>query len=174
MNKDDRYLEGLIEDKIERCRSRYSPEYTTFLDAHQQSVARKLVNRTAAGDVNLCFFGGYDDAERVVFMALPDYITAEEAAPFALIRATCREGGRPLTHRDYLGQNGSFARPGASFGVDDSREEGHRRKGHSGFPSPRQRGGFGLRAFPDKGCRGREEGNSVCGQHRSRKARHAG
>ena len=80
MTKDDRYLEGLIEDKIERCRSRYSPEYTTFLDAHQQSVARKLVSRTAAGDVTFCFFGGYDDADRVIFMALPDYITAEEAA----------------------------------------------------------------------------------------------
>ena len=103
MNKDDRYLEGLIEDKIERCRSRYSPECTTFLDAHQQSVARKLVSRTAAGDVTFCFYGGYDDADRVIFMALPDYITAEEAAPFALIRATHREGGRPLTHRDYLG-----------------------------------------------------------------------
>ena len=91
MTKDDRYLEGLIEDKIERCRSRYSPEYTTFLDAHQQSVARKLVSRTAAGDVTFCFYGGYDDADRVIFMALPDYITAEEAAPFALIS------------RDYLG-----------------------------------------------------------------------
>lgn len=103
MNKDDRYLEGLIEDKIERCIREYSPQHTGFLDRHQQSVVRKMTAGMTAGDVTPAFYGGYEDSERVIFMALPQYITAEEAAPLTVIRASHRGGGKPLTHRDYLG-----------------------------------------------------------------------
>lgn len=53
--------------------------------------------------VRTLFYGGYEDAERVVLINLPDYARLADNNPLTVIRASKAEGGRALTHRDYLG-----------------------------------------------------------------------
>lgn len=48
------------------------------------------------------FYGGYGDAERTVAFFLPDYAD-ESDCHLSVIRIKIPEGGRKLTHRDYLG-----------------------------------------------------------------------
>ncbi|MGN0659199.1 MAG: RNA-binding protein [Emergencia sp.] len=118
--KEDNLLLGQVEDLISRCENRYITTHTGFLDSHQQSLARmycrknhipvfdgnKEQEEAAAGRLpacRICFFGGYDDADRVIMLCLPDYAFLEDAHPLTVIRAETAAGSRNLTHRDYLG-----------------------------------------------------------------------
>ncbi|WP_425755220.1 RNA-binding protein [Ihubacter sp. rT4E-8] len=118
--REDDILLGQIEDKIAQCENKYIVTHTGFLDGHQQSVARIFCGKNHieifdaeaesaavnAGRLPACrtrFYGGYDEAERVVLVNLPDYAFLEDENPLTVIRATVASGGRSLTHRDYLG-----------------------------------------------------------------------
>ena len=101
MNEDNMLL-GQAEDKIEQCYNRGYLTNTSFLDAHQQSLLRQTFRRRNVG-CRLEFYGGYEDAERVVMVCLPDYLEEVPDDLLSVIRATPSPGGRPLTHRDYLG-----------------------------------------------------------------------
>lgn len=118
--KEDHFLLGQIKDRIAQCENKYIVTYTGFLDSHQQSLARLYCRKNhvpvfdraseqsaaAEGRMPACrtrFYGGYDDAERVIMINLPDYAFVEDDDPLTVIRASAPAGGRPLTHRDYLG-----------------------------------------------------------------------
>ncbi|MDO4395918.1 MAG: YlmH/Sll1252 family protein [Clostridia bacterium] len=124
--KEDNYLIGQVEDKISACDNKYIMTNTGFLDSHQQSVARIFCkknhvpvwniafdgddNKTILSDglasippVRTLFYGGYEDAERVIMVNMPDYADLERDNPLCIIRATKASGSRELTHRDYLG-----------------------------------------------------------------------
>ena len=61
--------------------------------------------RLAGATGHALFWGGYEDAERGIYLFYPDYMDAESAklsAPLALLRARKRREDT-LTHRDYLG-----------------------------------------------------------------------
>ena len=120
MNEDE-LLIGYAEDKIKQCIDRNMPTGTGFLDPHQQSVIR---TRYGAGDAvtRIIYYGGYDDAERVMMICLPDYVMMPQQAGgnadeinevisglMCVVRAThsdrsqASRTGRPLSHSDYLG-----------------------------------------------------------------------
>lgn len=118
--KEDNYLLGLIEDKIGQCENKYIVTATGFLDAHQQSVARLYCKKNhipvfgredekaaletgSLPPVRTVFYGGYEEAERVILVNLPDYAVSAETELLTVIRATQPAGSRALTHRDYLG-----------------------------------------------------------------------
>lgn len=118
--KEDSFLLGQIEDRIAQCENKYITTYTGFLDSHQQSLARlycrknhvpvfdRAAEQAAAAEGRLpsCrtrFYGGYDDAERVILINLPDYAFLEDDDPLTVIRASVSAGGKSLAHRDYLG-----------------------------------------------------------------------
>lgn len=109
MNEDKLTL-GQAEDKIRACLDGYMLTNTYFLDPHQQSLARSAFANKNNGCA-VMFYGGYDDAERVIMMCLPDYmldpdapeIRGAEDDPLTVIRAESKPGGRELGHRDYLG-----------------------------------------------------------------------
>ena len=122
--KEDNYLLGQIEDKISACDNKYIMTNTGFLDSHQQSIARIFCkknhipiyplefsrNGSAASNgsaalppVRTSFYGGYEDAERVILINMPDYFDLERDNPLCIIRAEKTAGSRELTHRDYLG-----------------------------------------------------------------------
>lgn len=120
--KEDNYLLGQIEDKISACDNKYIMTNTGFLDSHQQSVARifckknhipvyeiKFGRGSGGADpenlppVRTSFYGGYEDAERVILINMPDYFDLERDNPLCIIRAEKAPGSRELTHRDYLG-----------------------------------------------------------------------
>ncbi len=114
--KEDHFFLAQIEDKIAQSENRYIVTRTGFMDAHQQSLARQycrkhhipvteasLADRPDRMPVRTVFYGGYEDAERVILINLPEYADLETEDPLAVIRAEKKEGSRELTHRDYLG-----------------------------------------------------------------------
>ncbi len=112
--KEDNFLLGQIADKIAQCENKYIVTATGFLDSHQQSLARiycrknfiPVFEEEGQGDpppVRTVFYGGYEEAERVILINLPDYADLAAEGPLAVIRAVKAEGSRELTHRDYLG-----------------------------------------------------------------------
>ena len=114
--KEDNFFLAQIEDKLAQCENKYIVTRTGFLDSHQQSLARQYCRRhylpvveaeeadqAERPPVRSVFFGGYEDAERVILINLPEYADLAEEEPLTVIRAEKREGGRELTHRDYLG-----------------------------------------------------------------------
>ena len=110
---EDRLIIALAEDKIGQCEERNYIVNTGFLDTHQQSVLRQAFARRSFG-CSVVFTGGYEDAERRILLCLPDYICepgtkvseedVSDTGVLTVIRAIVQNpGGRPLTHRDYLG-----------------------------------------------------------------------
>ena len=118
---EDELLIGYANDKIKQCADRNVPTGTGFLDPHQQSV---VGTRYGAGDAvtRIIYYGGYDDAERVMMICLPDYVLMPQQSGgstegidevisdlMCVIRVThsdrslASKSGRPLSHSDYLG-----------------------------------------------------------------------
>lgn len=85
---------------------------THFMDPHQRMLARRFL--IEAG-IFVLFDGGFDEAERVVALFLPDYradgfsslekLRTEDDYPVSLMRVSYKKNAyvRDLTHRDYLG-----------------------------------------------------------------------
>ncbi len=137
--KEDNFFLGQIEDKISKCQNKYIMTATGFLDSHQQSLARMYCKKNFIQvyeaetekqeylDFPSCrtvFYGGYEDAERVIMINLPDYATIEQDNPLTVIRAVKPAGGRELTHRDYLGSLLGLGVKRESFGDILVREDG--------------------------------------------------
>ena len=104
ISKEDKLLLASVEDKFQQCCRQYRITYTNFLDLRQRSMVEKRCSEMLRGaDMARCvFYGGYEEAERTVAAFLPDYAQAEDC-PLSVIRIKAPAGGRPLTHRDYLG-----------------------------------------------------------------------
>lgn len=104
-DEDKLLLAGLF-DKLETCRTRCYPTHTRFLDLRERTVCAKALELAGAQRESV-LWGGFPDAERVVAICYPDYLTADDAvsseqSPLALLRAT-KSPADKLTHRDYLG-----------------------------------------------------------------------
>lgn len=146
--KEDNFLLGKIEDNISKCSNKYIVTCTGFLDQHQQSLARTYCKKNFVPVFNECpalkadkeisaewemkeyppartvFYGGYEDAERVIMINLPDYATIEQDNPLTVLRVTKTPGGKDLTHRDYLGALLGMGLKRDSFGDILVREDG--------------------------------------------------
>ncbi|MEG0661680.1 MAG: YlmH/Sll1252 family protein [Anaerovoracaceae bacterium] len=96
MNEDKR-ITGLVEDKLLQHEEQYVFTCTGFLNLHERSLAEGVAKGRGA------FYGGYEGAERVIFLCLPEYTTLEEEEPLCLLRVKKAQGSKALTHRDYLG-----------------------------------------------------------------------
>lgn len=97
---DDDVLEAKLRDAV-RIAERGRAHFIGFLDERQAGVAQVCMRR--AGFSDYLFWGGYADAERVLFGAFPAY---EEPSPEAFPLEAVTVSYRPcdaLTHRDFLG-----------------------------------------------------------------------
>ena len=100
----DRLLLAGLLDKEQTCMSRGYLTHTKFLDLNERAKCTDAV-RLAGASGHALFWGGYEDAERGIYLFYPDYLDeqgAREAAPLALLRAHKNKEDK-LTHRDYLG-----------------------------------------------------------------------
>ena len=70
---DDAVLEAKLRDAV-RIAERGRPHFVGFLDERQAGVAQTIMRRT--GFSNSLLWGGYVEAERVLFGAFPDYLEA--------------------------------------------------------------------------------------------------
>lgn len=90
-------------DRLDRFRSRSTPETTRFLSPREQALCRQLLQ--AEGESAWTLWGGYPGAERQILCFLPDWLPehwqSQADAPLAAVR--CRFPGSSLEHRDLLG-----------------------------------------------------------------------
>lgn len=101
---EDRMTAAQVADKLEQCSRQNRLTHTMFLTPHQRGIAQQVV--VCCGMPPHRIMGGYPEAERCLFLFLPDYMNAddlpEEDLPFGAIRVSWGHGAS-LTHRDILG-----------------------------------------------------------------------
>lgn len=99
---EDRILLAKLWDKIQSGLHKNIPSHTGFLSPRELQMANYLFGN----EPGLYVFGGYPQAERKMYVYLPEYMDAdslmEESAPVACLRASFYKDESP-THRDFLG-----------------------------------------------------------------------
>ncbi len=110
ITKEDKLILAQLEDKIVQCNDRYMITTGYFLDMRQRSIAEKLLQYKQ--NVKYGFYGGFEDASRVIAVFLPEYIETDvvthfeenpEDNPLVVLRGILSKGSPELSHRDYLG-----------------------------------------------------------------------
>ncbi len=96
-------FEAKIEDLCRRA-ERYEVAASSFLSPAEAFAAGKYI-KMRGGDMVAVFYGGYEGAERVRLLALPDYLegNTECFSEFVLALEVKGSGYKKLSHRDYLG-----------------------------------------------------------------------
>lgn len=101
---DEKNLIARAEDTAQLCQKQYSPKAFGFLTpAECATIKRNFSTKDFDADLCFKFFGGYQDAERCLFLAFPEYAEETVDAEFiSLIEIKGRDIGT-LNHRDFLG-----------------------------------------------------------------------
>lgn len=102
---DDRLLLAKVLDRAEQAASRNIPAATDFLSPQQQMLTLDLLRLAGTPETGYVRLGGYDGAERNLFLFLPDWLDPEDGesqSPIRCLRAAFR-AEYALTHRDFLG-----------------------------------------------------------------------
>ncbi len=110
--KEDRIFLAGLEDKIRQSEDRCMITNSCFLDLRQRGLA-EVMSHSHYGLI-YGFYGGYEGAERVIEVFLPDgfmvgnsvsehFRSISEENPLTVIRAKLKKGSPALSHRDYLG-----------------------------------------------------------------------
>lgn len=105
--KDDKILLAQILDKIEMTENKNKIEYTDFLDLAQIELVQKFIDKLKIE--NYMSYGGYEQAERKIFVIYPEKFNNEVVAKnltniVQIIRINLPEDLKgKYTHRDYLG-----------------------------------------------------------------------
>lgn len=100
---EERLALARILDRAQQAQSRNIPACTDFLSPQQQMLAQDLLRLAGIPESAFVCTGGYEGAERKVFLFLPDWMEPELAeSPIRLLRAVFRPEEK-LNHRDFLG-----------------------------------------------------------------------
>ncbi len=97
---EDKHLLARVDDAFEISERRYTPHFVGFLDERQAMLVR---SRISVNDTRCCFYGGHEEAERVMFGVFPDgFDPLREMFPLTCVAFLY---GMPstLSHRDVLG-----------------------------------------------------------------------
>lgn len=101
-NDEDRVLLAKLWDKMQAGIRKNIPSHTGFLSPRELLLARYLFG----SEPGLYVFGGYEDAQRNMYVYLPDYLEEsclmEDGSPLVCVRASFYKDESP-THRDFLG-----------------------------------------------------------------------
>ncbi len=98
-NGEDRMLLAKVSDKLETAMSRDIPASTCFLSLREQDMVRRLMGEREG----LCWFGGYEGAERKMACYLPEYLDDSSLeGEVVCLRAEFYKDDSP-SHRDFLG-----------------------------------------------------------------------
>ncbi len=101
---DAKALLARANDTLELCEKQYAPKAFGFLSPADTEIIRKAFTNKSLGEgISFRFFGGYSEAERMLFLVYPDYAESTIEREFiTLIEITGRDISR-LKHRDFLG-----------------------------------------------------------------------
>lgn len=106
ITKEDQIITKHIDDLARQSLIRDRVIFSDFLDLHSRSLAISIAK---ANNIYYEFYGGYDEAERVIMAILPIHNHSSfkgiEAYPIRMIKIAPQapKFARKLTHRDYLG-----------------------------------------------------------------------
>lgn len=87
-----------IEDCAEICRKTEKPKFLGFLSLEQAHLAKKILEKR---NVSFKFFGGFNEAQRVVLGCFPEWVS-EYNFPVCAITFSFRKVDK-LRHKDFLG-----------------------------------------------------------------------
>jgi RNA-binding protein YlmH len=97
---DEKILLARVQDAIRHTEQKSSDKYLGFLDQHMRRSVQSLLNGLRFE--NYCFFGGYEEAERVFVGFFPDYEKPyTKNFPISSAKISWKFG--ELNHRDFLG-----------------------------------------------------------------------
>lgn len=100
---DEKLLLAKVLDQADLSLKRHIVSFTDFLDPSMRGKAFELL--TNVRDLKVKAFGGYEEAERVVFALYPDYMDDEDIFfPVDAVKITYNSKfSSALSHRDFLG-----------------------------------------------------------------------
>jgi len=97
---DEKLLIARAADTAMLCERQYTIKTMGFLTPAESAI---ISRNMPSGDVKRLFYGGYDEAERKLFVAMPEYADESDLDEFiTALEITGREIGN-LSHRDFLG-----------------------------------------------------------------------
>lgn len=102
-SEEDSILSAKICDLISLSERRCCPCFSDFLNLHEIHVAVKTADSNAFS--RYCLFGGFEQAERKMFCAFPDYMEEEDCTgqfPIAMLTFIYKKEFS-LSHSDFLG-----------------------------------------------------------------------
>ena len=73
MNEKDKILLAKIRDRARQCSDNSMITNSVFLDMRERSV---VASARLEGEINMHFYGGFEDSERTVAVFLPEYFEA--------------------------------------------------------------------------------------------------
>ncbi len=102
LSDDDKLLSRRVLDWIELSENKYTVKYSTFLDNHQLEVCKSILSYMNFN--NYSFYGGYENALRVILGIFPPYSDFATNADFPIkpVLFSYRTEDN-LSHRDFLG-----------------------------------------------------------------------
>lgn len=98
---EEKWLTARVEDCITQCMAMQYPFYTSFLTPEEQPAALTAAKRLRF--TNFLFFAGYEDGERCMFGAFPDYMEPDFSSFPIIPLAFSYPSAYNLSHRDFLG-----------------------------------------------------------------------
>ncbi|MBQ9757462.1 MAG: hypothetical protein IJW15_03480 [Clostridia bacterium] len=97
---EEKLLIARVVDAVALCEKQNCIKAVGFLTPAEREIVRKNIPRAL---VKTAFFGGYPDAERTIFAALPDYLEEEDLGDLlSVVEISGRDIGS-LRHPDFLG-----------------------------------------------------------------------
>ncbi len=100
--REDKHLKARVEDACRLCERRGIARFVGFLDAREAMLAKGYIRQLQA-TCDAVFYGGHNDAERVMLGLFPEASDVDRASfPLATLAFYYRKEA-DITHRDVLG-----------------------------------------------------------------------
>ncbi len=97
---DEKMLVARTEDAVVLCEKQNCIKFVGFLTPAEAETVRRNLPKSP---VKTIFFGGYPDAERTLFVALPDYLSEDDAGELISVLEISGRDVREMKHPDFLG-----------------------------------------------------------------------
>ncbi len=100
-DKSDEIFEAKIKNIVNTVKNKNYPKHSLFLDDSQVFKAKEILKQLKCE--NFLFYGGYDNAQRVMLGVYPDYMSSNEVIfPITAIEFSYPKAYE-LKHKDFLG-----------------------------------------------------------------------
>lgn len=100
-DKTEYFFKSKISNMINLSRDKNYIKFSYFLDDNQLCIADSVLKESRCE--NYCFYGGYENSQRVILCVYPDYITKNDIQwPFKVLLFEFNKKYK-LSHKDFLG-----------------------------------------------------------------------